>query len=48
MIYCTLFGTGKIILKEYGVGFGLLALGLAGGALIYWNLNRRGWSSIVD
>ena len=25
-----------------------LALGLLGGAIIYWDLNRRGWSSVVD
>ena len=30
------------------IGLGLLALGLLGGAIIYWDLNRRGWSSVVD
>jgi len=48
MIYGTLFGTGKIILKDYASGFGLLALGIIGGIIIYRNLSRRGWASIVD
>lgn len=48
LIYGALFGTGKIILKDYGLGFAMLALAAVGGALIYWNLSRRGWSSVVD
>jgi Na+/proline symporter len=48
MIYGTLFGTGKIILKEYSSGAGMLALGVLGAIVIYRNLSRRGWSSIVD
>jgi len=48
LIYGILFGTGKLMLHETGVGLGLLAAGLAGGAVIYWDLSRRGWSSVVD
>jgi Na+/proline symporter len=48
LIYGVLFGVGKLLLKETGVGLGLLALGLLCGAIIYWDLNRRGWSSVVD
>ncbi len=48
MIYGVLFGTGKLLLKEYALGAGLLALGLAGGAVIYWHLSRRGWDTVVD
>ncbi|PYT26753.1 MAG: sodium:proline symporter [Acidobacteria bacterium] len=48
MIYGMLFGAGKVILKEYGIGFLFLAVGLAGGAVIYWDLSRRGWSSVMD
>ena len=48
LIYGVLFGVGKIILKEPGIGFAMLALGLLAGAIIYWDLSRRGWSSVVD
>jgi SSS family solute:Na+ symporter len=48
LIYGVLFGVGKIILKEPGIGFAMLALGLLAGAVIYWDLSRRGWSSVVD
>jgi solute:Na+ symporter, SSS family len=48
LIYGVLFGVGKLLLKETAIGLGLLALGLLGGAVIYWDLNRRGWSSVVD
>jgi solute:Na+ symporter, SSS family len=48
LIYGVLFGVGKLLLKETGIGLCLLALGLLGGAVIYWDLNRRGWSSVVD
>jgi hypothetical protein len=48
MIYGSLFGIGKIILLEYATGFLFLAAGLAGGAVIYWDLSRRGWSSVTD
>ena len=48
LIYGTLFGIGKVILKDYPLGAGLLAVGIAAGAVIYWDLSRRGWSSVVD
>ena len=48
LIYGSLFGIGKIILEEYATGFILLALGLAAGAVIYRDLSRRGWSSVMD
>ena len=48
LIYGILFGTGKLLLHETGMGLGLVAAGLAGGAVIYWDLNRRGWSALVD
>ncbi|HYZ87527.1 MAG TPA: sodium:solute symporter family protein [Bryobacteraceae bacterium] len=48
LIYGVLFGVGKLILKETALGLAMLALGLAAGAVIYWDLNRRGWESVVD
>ncbi len=48
LIYGILFGTGKLLLHETGIGIALLAAGLAGGAVIYWDLSRRGWSVVVD
>jgi hypothetical protein len=48
LIYGTLFGAGKIILQETALGLTFLAAAAAAGAIIYWDLNRRGWSSIAD
>jgi solute:Na+ symporter, SSS family len=48
LIYGVLFGTGKLLLHETGIGLALLAMGLLGGAVIYWDLSRRGWSAVVD
>jgi Na+/proline symporter len=48
LIYGVLFGTGKLLLHENGIGLALLGMGLAGGAVIYWDLSRRGWSAVVD
>jgi SSS family solute:Na+ symporter len=48
LIYGILFGTGKLLLHENGIGLALIAMGLLGGAVIYWDLSRRGWSAVVD
>jgi Na+/proline symporter len=48
LIYGILFGTGKLLLKDFAAGSLLLAMGLAAGAVIYWDLSRRGWSAVVD
>jgi Na+/proline symporter len=48
LIYGWLFGIGKIILEEYSTGSVLLAVGLGAGAVIYRDLSRRGWSSVMD
>src|SRR5580692_7648449 len=47
LIYGVLFGTGKLLLGETGTGLALLALGLAGGAVIYFDLSRRGWNTVT-
>ena len=48
LIYGILFGTGKLLLHETAAGLGLLAAGLAGGAVIYWDLSRRGWNVVAE
>ena len=48
LIYGILFGTGKLLLKEFTSGSFLLAMGLVAGAVIYWDLSRRGWSTVVE
>ena len=48
LIYGILFGTGKLLLKDFATGSILLAMGILAGAVIYWDLSRRGWSAVVD
>jgi Na+/proline symporter len=48
MIYAFLFGAGQIILGSTVLGFVLLAGGLALGAVIYSDLNRRGWATVGE
>ena len=48
LIYGCLFGTGKILLGSFAQGVGMLAVGLAAGAYIYWDLSKRGWNAVVD
>jgi SSS family solute:Na+ symporter len=48
LIYGVLFGTGKLLLHETGTGLILLGLGLLGGFVIYRDLSRRGWATVVD
>ena len=47
LIYGALFGSGKLILGETVLGLALLAAAAAGGIIIYVDLSRRGWSSVV-
>jgi Na+/proline symporter len=46
LIYGALFGVGKLLLGETRLGFGLLAMGAAGGAVIWIDLSRRGWGAV--
>jgi Na+/proline symporter len=48
LIYGVLFGTGKLLLGEWTTGLLLFGLGLAGGAVIWWDLGRRGWGSVAE
>jgi Na+/proline symporter len=48
MIYGFLFGAGKIIFGETLLGIVFIAIGLIFGAIIYADLNRRGWKTIGE
>jgi Na+/proline symporter len=48
LIYGALFGIGKIVLKEYSSGAMMLGVAAVAGFIIYRDLSRRGWSTIVD
>jgi hypothetical protein len=48
LIYGVLFGTGKLLLGFWFSGAVLLFVGLSAGAFIYWDLSRRGWSSVIE
>jgi urea transporter len=43
LIYTTLFGVGKVILGNPVLGVILIAIGIASGVFIYWNMNKKGW-----
>jgi Na+/proline symporter len=46
LIYSTLFGTGKLLLGEIGVGVVMMVVAIAAASLIYRDLSRRGWGSV--
>ncbi len=48
MIYSALFGIGKIILEETVLGVVFLMAAALSGAVIYWDLSRRGWSTVLE
>ena len=48
LVYGALFGIGKIILKDYASGFSFIAVAAAAAGVIYWDLSRRGWSSVME
>jgi solute:Na+ symporter, SSS family len=48
LVYMTLFGVGKLIFGQLGAGAGFLAMAALAGWLIYRDLNRRGWKTVVD
>ncbi len=48
LIYGALFGIGKIILKDYGAGLVFVAVAVAAAGVIYWDLSRRGWASVME
>jgi len=48
LVYASLFGVGKILFGETGLGLSLLALGAGAGAVIYRDLERRGWKALAE
>ncbi|MEW5901878.1 MAG: sodium:proline symporter, partial [Acidobacteriota bacterium] len=48
MIYAFLFGAGKIIFGEVLAGLGFIAAGFVFAAIIFTDLNRRGWKVVSD
>ncbi len=48
LVYGALFGIGKVILHDYVNGGLFLALSIASGIFVYWDLNRRGWASVME
>jgi len=48
LVYLTLFGLGKIIFGHLLTGVVFLAVAFVAGSIIYWDLNRRGWKSVME
>src|SRR6266511_2287286 len=48
LVYGALFGVGKLLLHETTPGLLLLALAALGGFVIYRDLSRRGWATVVE
>ncbi len=48
LVYSTLFGVGDILFGRTQAGLGLLALAVAAGCVIYVDLNRRGWKTVME
>src|SRR5215472_16185347 len=46
MVYCSLFGIGKLVFGEWLVGALLLVVAALSGWVIFWDLSRRGWQSL--
>ena len=46
MIYCSLFGIGRLIFGPMWHGFVLLAIAALCLYLLFWDLNRRGWDTL--
>ena len=48
LVYGVLFGVGKLLLHETTPGLLLLALAALGGVVIYRDLTKRGWATVVE
>jgi solute:Na+ symporter, SSS family len=47
LIYASLFGIGKLVFKEWGIGTLYVLVAAVAGVLISWNLSRAGWSTFA-
>ncbi len=48
LVYGALFGVGKLLLHEVPLGLALLAVAAVAGWIIYRDLSRRGWRTVVE
>ncbi|HLB82651.1 MAG TPA: hypothetical protein VJJ54_06145, partial [Gemmatimonadales bacterium] len=48
LVYGALFGVGKLLLHETLPGLLLLGLASLAGGVIYRDLSRRGWKTVVE
>jgi len=48
LIYGALFGIGKVILRDYVEGIIYFVIAAVAATVIYWDLSRRGWSSVME
>jgi len=48
LVYMTLFGVGKIIFGQTLLGLLFLVVAVVFAWVIYWDLNRRGWKTIME
>jgi Na+/proline symporter len=48
LIYCFLFGIGKLVFKEWLAALVFLGCGLLAGMVIFWNLSREGWQALAE
>ncbi|HLJ26776.1 MAG TPA: sodium:solute symporter family protein [Candidatus Angelobacter sp.] len=46
LVYCSLFGIGKLVFQEWLSGLVLLLIAAVAGYLIFWDLSRRGWATL--
>jgi Na+/proline symporter len=46
LVYGCLFGIGKLVFQQWAWGMALLASAAIAGYLIFWDLSRRGWTTL--
>jgi len=46
LVYGSLFGIGKLVFQQWAWGILLLLIAAVSGYLIFWDLSRRGWTTL--